>query len=121
MELQSSLSAKDIEAKELAAIAKSQNDSLVDQVNVLEGACSELHEQVSAYKSLKEHIEEFQDEQIRVMFDKLAKLEVDLIEMALHLEKKFYPHLLTVIASHRWLLTHGLKLFITMCLNSSEY
>ncbi|GKF14686.1 hypothetical protein Tco_0056148, partial [Tanacetum coccineum] len=35
MELQSSLSAKDLEAKELAAtaaIAKSQNDSLVDQV-----------------------------------------------------------------------------------------
>ncbi|GJX46362.1 hypothetical protein Tco_0271552 [Tanacetum coccineum] len=41
--------------------------------------------------------------------------------MALHLEEKFYPHLLTVIASRRWLLTHGLKLFITKCLNSSEY
>ncbi|GKA92371.1 hypothetical protein Tco_0814296 [Tanacetum coccineum] len=124
MELQSSLSAKDLEAKELAAtaaIAKSQNDSLVDQVNVLEGACSELRKQVSAYESLKEQIEEFQDEQMRVMFDKLAKLEVDLIEMALHLEEKFYPHLLTVIAGRRWLLTHGLKLFITKCLNSSEY
>ncbi|GKB79821.1 hypothetical protein Tco_0946716 [Tanacetum coccineum] len=124
VELQSSLSAKDLEAKELAAtaaIAKSQNDSLVDQVNVLEGACSELREQVSAYESLKEQIEEFQDEQMRVMFDKLAKLEVDLIEMALHLEEKFYPHLLTVIAGRRWLLTHGLKLFITKCLNSSEY
>ncbi|GKG17606.1 hypothetical protein Tco_0362563, partial [Tanacetum coccineum] len=74
-------------AKELAAtvaIAKSQNNSLVDQVNVLEGACSELCEQVSAYESLKEQIEEFQDEQMRVMFEKLAKLEVDLIEMALH-------------------------------------
>ncbi|GKC24747.1 hypothetical protein Tco_1026897 [Tanacetum coccineum] len=91
MELQSSFSAKDFEAKELAAtaaIAKSQNDSLVDQVNVLEGAYSEL---------------------------------LDLIEMALHLEEKFYPHLLTVIAGRRWLLTHGLKLFITKCLNSSEY
>ncbi|GJX28593.1 hypothetical protein Tco_0236672 [Tanacetum coccineum] len=82
MELQSSLSAKDLEAKELAAtvaIIKSQNDSLVDQVNVLEGACSKLREQVFAYESLKEQIEEFQDEHMRVMFDKLAKLEVDLI------------------------------------------
>ncbi|GJU23742.1 hypothetical protein Tco_1157084 [Tanacetum coccineum] len=124
MELQSFLSAKDLEAKELAAtaaIAKSQNDSLVDQVNVLEGACSKLREQVSMYESLKEQIEEFQDEQMRVMFDKLAKLEVDLIEMALHLEEKFYPNLLTVIAGRIWLLTHGLKLFITKCLNSSEY
>ncbi|GJS69358.1 hypothetical protein Tco_0702199 [Tanacetum coccineum] len=121
MELQSSLFAKDLEAKELAAtaaIAKSQNDSLV---NVLKGACSELREQVSAYESLKEQIEEFQDEQMRVMFDKLAKLEVDLIEIALHLEEKFYPHLLTIIAGRRCLLTHGLKLFITKCLNSSEY
>ncbi|GJV04954.1 gypsy type transposase [Tanacetum coccineum] len=110
VELQSSLSAKDLEAKELAAtaaIAKSQNDNLVDHV--------------SACESLKEQIKEFQDEQMRVMFDKLAKLEVDLIEMALHLKEKLYPHLLTVIAGRRWLLTHGLKLFITKCLNSSEY
>ncbi|GKA82353.1 hypothetical protein Tco_0789101 [Tanacetum coccineum] len=57
------------------------------EVNVLEGACSELREQVFAYESLKEQIEEFQDEQMRVI----------------------------------WLLTHGLKLFITKCLNSSEY
>ncbi|GKA86100.1 hypothetical protein Tco_0807811 [Tanacetum coccineum] len=91
MELQSSLSAKDLEAKELAAtaaIAKSQNDSLVDQVNVLEGACSELREQVSAYESLKEQIEEFQDEQMRVMFDKLAKLEEQLSAVLLKMECK---------------------------------
>ncbi|GJR78643.1 hypothetical protein Tco_0580476 [Tanacetum coccineum] len=106
MKLQSSFFAKDVKAKELAAtaaIAKSQNDSLDDQVNILEGTCSELRGQM------------------RVMLDKLAKLEVDLIEMALHLEEKFYPHLLIVIAGRKWLLTHDLKLFITKCLNSTEY
>ncbi|GJY68792.1 hypothetical protein Tco_0471774 [Tanacetum coccineum] len=126
MELQSSpiQLPRTFEAKEISSYrlyAKSKNIAWFDQVNVLEGACSELREQVSAYECLKEQIEEFQDEQMRVMFDKLAKLEVDLIEMALHLEEKFYPHLLTVIAGRRWLLTHGLKLFITKCLNSSEY
>ncbi|GJU76931.1 hypothetical protein Tco_1274001 [Tanacetum coccineum] len=114
MELQSSLSAKDLKAKELAATA------CYRQVNVLEGACSELREQVSAYESLKEQIEEFQDEQMRVMFDKLAKLEVDLIEMTLHLEGNL-PSLVTVFCRKQMLLTHGLKLFITKCLNSSEY
>nr|GEW67706.1 hypothetical protein [Tanacetum cinerariifolium] len=41
--------------------------------------------------------------------------------MALHLEERFYPHLLTTIFGRRWLLTHGIKLAISKCLNSSEY
>ncbi|GJQ89726.1 hypothetical protein Tco_0000865 [Tanacetum coccineum] len=51
----------------------------------------------------------------------LANVEVDLLEMTLHFKEKFYPYLLTTIAGRRWLLTHGLKLFLTKCLNSSEY
>ncbi|GJQ94795.1 hypothetical protein Tco_0005934, partial [Tanacetum coccineum] len=73
---------------------KLQNDKLADQVHVLE---------------------------MRMVGDKLAKLEVDLSEMTLHFEEKFYPHLLTTIAGQRWLLTHGLELFLTKCLNSSKY
>nr|GEU34433.1 transposase (putative), gypsy type [Tanacetum cinerariifolium] len=42
-------------------------------------------------------------------------------EMACHLEEKLYPHLLTTISGQRWLLTHGLKLVLVKCLNSSEY
>ncbi|GKD58249.1 hypothetical protein Tco_1295758 [Tanacetum coccineum] len=41
--------------------------------------------------------------------------------MALHLEEKFYPRLLTTIFERRWLLTHGMKLAIAKCLNSTEY
>ncbi|GKG36987.1 hypothetical protein Tco_0447160, partial [Tanacetum coccineum] len=41
--------------------------------------------------------------------------------MALHLEEKFYPHLLTVIADRRWLLTHGMELATVKCLRSPEY
>ncbi|GKE72362.1 hypothetical protein Tco_1534403 [Tanacetum coccineum] len=41
--------------------------------------------------------------------------------MALHLEERFYPHLLTTISGRRWLLTHGMKLAITKCMNSLEY
>ncbi|GKE46268.1 hypothetical protein Tco_1477526 [Tanacetum coccineum] len=41
--------------------------------------------------------------------------------MALYLEEKFYPHLLTTIFGHRWLLTHGMELAISKCLNSTEY
>ncbi|GKF95658.1 hypothetical protein Tco_0288393, partial [Tanacetum coccineum] len=51
----------------------------------------------------------------------LCLLYADFMEMALHLEEKFYPHLLTTISCHRWLLTHGMKLVIAKCLNLSEY
>ncbi|GJW20594.1 hypothetical protein Tco_0031216 [Tanacetum coccineum] len=55
------------------------------------------------------------------LVDQVAKLDAGLLEMALHLEEKFYPHLLTTISSQRWLLTHSLKLAIVKCLNSQEY
>ncbi|GKB63918.1 hypothetical protein Tco_0920104, partial [Tanacetum coccineum] len=95
-ELQSSVSTKDLELKDLNATLsslQSQNDGLVDQVHTLESTCSSLHDQ----------------------------LDADLSEMACHLEEKFYPHLLTIISGQRWLLTHGMKLFLVKCLNSSEY
>ncbi|GJT21686.1 hypothetical protein Tco_0891623 [Tanacetum coccineum] len=57
----------------------------------------------------------------QIVSDKLEKLDTDLTEMALHLEEKFYPHLLTVIAGHRWLLTHGIELATVKCLHSPEY
>ncbi|GJU50161.1 hypothetical protein Tco_1219716 [Tanacetum coccineum] len=84
-ELQSLVSAKDLELKDLNVVVsslKSQNDGLVDQV---------------------------------------AKLDADLLEMALHLEEKFYPHLVTTMYGRRWLLTSGIKLVVVKCLNSPEY
>ncbi|GJT01392.1 gypsy type transposase [Tanacetum coccineum] len=100
-ELQSLISAKDLELKEVNVVVssfKSQNDGLVDQVHALETTCSSLCDQVSGYERLKEQIEEFQDAQMNIVNDKVAKLDADLLEMALHLKEKFYPHLLTTIS-----------------------
>ncbi|GJU71976.1 hypothetical protein Tco_1263381 [Tanacetum coccineum] len=87
-DLQSSISTKDLELKDFNST-----------VHALETTCSGLRDQVSGYEHLKEQIEEFEDAQMNVVNDKVAKLEVDLIEMALHLEEKFYPHLLTIICT----------------------
>ncbi|GKF08244.1 hypothetical protein Tco_0042468, partial [Tanacetum coccineum] len=72
-------------------------------------------------EQLKEHIKEFQDAQMNIVNDKVAKLDVELLEIALHLKEKFYPHLLNTISGRRWLLTHGLKLAVVKYLNSQEY
>ncbi|GKB22372.1 hypothetical protein Tco_0861773 [Tanacetum coccineum] len=105
----------------MVTAVKLQNDKLADQVHASEVTCFGLHDQILTYEHLKEQFEEFQDVQMRMVGDKLAKLEVDLSEMTLHFEEKFYHPLLMTITGWRWLLTHGLKLFLTKCLNSFEY
>nr|GEY01775.1 chitinase-like protein 1 [Tanacetum cinerariifolium] len=94
--LQSFISTKDLELKDLNVVLsslRSQKDGLVDQVYALETTCFGLCDQ----------------------------LDADFLEMALHLEEKFYPTLLTTIFGSRWLLTHGLKLAVIKCLTSQEY
>ncbi|GKB62317.1 hypothetical protein Tco_0918503 [Tanacetum coccineum] len=103
------------------AFAKSQSDNFAGRVHELETSSAGLQEKVTTYENCMGKLEEFQDEQIRVMNDKFEKLYVDFVEMALHLEEKLYPHLLTTIAGRRWLLTYGVKLAIVKCLHSPEY
>ncbi|GJT11492.1 hypothetical protein Tco_0858534 [Tanacetum coccineum] len=111
-DLVASVKVSEQEAVDLDAMVtfvKSQNDNLVDQVHELETYSVGLQEKFAAYENCMGKLEEFQDEQIRVMNDKFEKLYVDFVEIELHLEEKFYPHLLTTIAGRRWLLTYGVK------------
>nr|GEU93596.1 hypothetical protein [Tanacetum cinerariifolium] len=90
-ELQSLVSTKDLELKELNVVVsspRSQKDGLVDQVHELEATGSGLCGQVSSYERLKGHIKEFQDAQMNIVNDKVAKLDTDRLEMALHFEEK---------------------------------
>nr|GEU58794.1 hypothetical protein [Tanacetum cinerariifolium] len=96
--LQSSVFTKDLELKDLNGVMsslKSQNNGLVDQ------------NRLKLLRML-----------IKVLDDKVAKLDADLLEMALHPYEKFYPRLFTTISGQRWLLTRGQKLAIVKCLNS---
>ncbi|GKB32164.1 hypothetical protein Tco_0871565 [Tanacetum coccineum] len=84
---------------------KSQNDNLVDRVHELEVSSFGLQKKVAVYEDCMGHLEKFQDDRMKEVNDKFDKLYTDFIEMALHLEERFYPHLLTTISSLRWLLT----------------
>ncbi|GKG10257.1 hypothetical protein Tco_0339003, partial [Tanacetum coccineum] len=68
-----------------------------------------------------DQLEKFQDDRMKVVNDKFDKLYTEFVVMSLHLEGKFYPHLLTTISGRRWLLAHGMELAIVKCLNSPEY
>nr|GEW24248.1 hypothetical protein [Tanacetum cinerariifolium] len=90
-------------------------------VHELELSSSGLQEKVTVYENCMEQFEKFQDDRMKTINDKFDKLYTDFMEMALHLEEKFYPHILTSIFDRRWLLTQGVDLAITKCLNLPEY
>nr|GEY29338.1 hypothetical protein [Tanacetum cinerariifolium] len=109
----------DLDAQVIAV--KLQNDNFVGQVRELEISSAWLQEKVAVFKDFIGQLEKFQDERMEEVNEKFDKLCADFVEMALHLEEKFYPHLLTTISGRRWLLTHGMKLAIVKCLNKTEY
>ncbi|GKC43499.1 hypothetical protein Tco_1061221, partial [Tanacetum coccineum] len=100
---------------------KFHNDNLTDQVHKLEASSALLQDKVTTYDNFMGQLEKFHDDRIREMNENFNKLDTDLVELALHLEERFYPRLLTIISGRRWLLTHGLELAIAKCLNSTEY
>ncbi|GJV50413.1 gypsy type transposase [Tanacetum coccineum] len=125
--LKAQLLLKEAEAAEairLRAEASSELDvkvaDLAASVKVREQEVADLDAQVTAVKSRSDNLAG-RDERMRVVDDKFDKLYADFVEMALHLEEKFYPHFLTTIAGRRWLLTYGMKLAIVKCLHSPEY
>ncbi|GJW08768.1 hypothetical protein Tco_1571191 [Tanacetum coccineum] len=104
-----------------ASSFEAERDRLVGQVSLLERTCSGLRDEVLGYKLFKEQIEAVQDEQVKVLSDKVAELDSDIMGMALHLDKEVYPRFLTTIARRRWILGRDLRLVVMKCLQSPEY
>ncbi|GJS48763.1 hypothetical protein Tco_0598884 [Tanacetum coccineum] len=77
-----------------------ERDCLITQKRSLE----------STFELLRECIEALQDEQAKALGDRVAELDAQLSEMAIHLDEEFYPRFLTTISGRRWFLSHGLKL-----------
>ncbi|GJZ90030.1 hypothetical protein Tco_0661957 [Tanacetum coccineum] len=57
-----------------------------------------LRNEVSGYKLFKERVEAMQDEQIKALSDRVAGMDADLIDLALHMDEEFYPRFLTTIS-----------------------
>nr|GEU67982.1 transposase (putative), gypsy type [Tanacetum cinerariifolium] len=120
-DLSASVKVREQEVADLDAqvtAVKLQNDNLVGQVHELETSFAGLQEKVAAYEGFVSQLEKFQDEKLEEVNEKFDKLCADFVEMALHLEEKFYPH---TISGRRWLLTYGMELAVAKCLNSTEY
>ncbi|GKB85428.1 hypothetical protein Tco_0957700 [Tanacetum coccineum] len=120
-EINSNLEAKMRASEEKAAAMEFEKSGLIDQVSSLEISCAELRNQVTGYELFKEQIEAVHDEQVRVLTEKIAEVDANLMGMALQLDDEFYPSYLTTIVGRRWILSRGLKLVVIKCLQSPEY
>ncbi|GKD30619.1 hypothetical protein Tco_1241397, partial [Tanacetum coccineum] len=58
---------------------------------------------------------------MRPLETRLAEIDVDFTRCCMPFQESFHPHLLNIVAGRRWLLTHGMKLLMAKCLNSTEY
>nr|GEX46486.1 hypothetical protein [Tanacetum cinerariifolium] len=113
-----------VKVADLSASVKVKEQEVADldaQVHEMKISSAGLQEKVAAYKGFVSQLEKFQDEKLEEVNEKFDKLCADFVDMALHLEEKFYPHLLTTIFGRRWLLTYGMELAIVKCLNSTKY
>ncbi|GJS70026.1 hypothetical protein Tco_0702867 [Tanacetum coccineum] len=109
-ELQSLSSHREQELVDLNVVTtflKSQNNDLVSQVHALEKSCSTLRDQVAGYELFKQQIEAIQDAQVKAIDDRVDKLDADLLNLVLHLDKEFYPRFLTAIVGRMWMLSRG--------------
>ncbi|GKE12599.1 hypothetical protein Tco_1416150, partial [Tanacetum coccineum] len=62
---------------------ESQKENLASQLSSLEATCVRLRDQISGYELFKEQYEAVQDEQVKILSDKVAGLDAELIGMAL--------------------------------------
>ncbi|GJT92689.1 hypothetical protein Tco_1081534 [Tanacetum coccineum] len=119
--LESTIAEKDRELSDLGASSsslKSQNQSLVHE---LETSSTDLREKLEMYEGSLKQLEEFQDNLMRPLETRLAEIDADFTRCCMRFQESFHPHLLNVVAGRRWLLTHGMKLLVVKCLNSTEY
>ncbi|GJR34436.1 hypothetical protein Tco_1210120 [Tanacetum coccineum] len=72
-------------------------------------------------EDFKEKAEAQQEEQAKVLYNRVAELDSHLMDVSGHLEGEFYPAYLTTLAGRRWFLTHGIQLAVLKYLKSPKY
>ncbi|GJX13492.1 hypothetical protein Tco_0205250 [Tanacetum coccineum] len=95
--------------KERNAILEKEQNALDVKVTDLEASVVDSKRKCTVYDNCMEQLDKFQDDRMKVVNYKLAKLDVDLAEMACHLDERFYPHLLNTISGRSRAIEKGMQ------------
>nr|GEV03787.1 hypothetical protein [Tanacetum cinerariifolium] len=95
------------------SVAQVRNECLSQQV-------ATLQQQVSGEEKLKAPFEEFKRQQDERVEQRCAEMEARLDALSIDFDEELYPHMLTAIAGHRWVIGRGLRLVVMKCGESLE-
>ncbi|GJY62961.1 hypothetical protein Tco_0464421 [Tanacetum coccineum] len=112
---------KDSQLRARVSGLEATEGSLRGEVHELESSSTDLREKLEMYVGSLKRLDEFQDNLMRPLDTRLAEIDTDFTRCCMRFQESFHPHLLNVVAGRRWLLTHGMKLLMAKCLNSTEY
>ncbi|GJW32927.1 hypothetical protein Tco_0052959 [Tanacetum coccineum] len=105
---------------------------LDQEVKSLKATETEVHGLRNQTKNLETLLEITGEEETKAAFERFkkykddrvdkrcAKMDARLDKLSVDFEEELYPHMLTAIAGHRWVIGHGLRLAVMKCAESTE-
>ncbi|GJY31041.1 hypothetical protein Tco_0414536 [Tanacetum coccineum] len=76
--------------------------------------------EVTGEEQIKAAFEEFKKRKDDKVEKRCAEMDARLDALSIDFNEELYPHMLTAIASHRWVIEHGLLLTVMKCTESTE-
>ncbi|GKF65941.1 hypothetical protein Tco_0192458, partial [Tanacetum coccineum] len=84
------------------------NQQLLQQVSTLQA-------QVTSDEKIKAAFEEFKKYEDDRVEQRCAEMDARLDKLSVDFDEELYPHMLTAIAGHRWVIRHDLRLAVMKC------
>ncbi|GJT40868.1 hypothetical protein Tco_0940733, partial [Tanacetum coccineum] len=112
--------AKNVElAKKLESLCAKFLDLQVNNTQ-LSQQVSSLQAQITGEERIKAAFEEFKRYEDDKVEQRCAEMDARLYKLSIDFNEELYPHMLTAIAGHHWLIGHGLRLAVLKCTESPE-
>nr|GEW33722.1 hypothetical protein [Tanacetum cinerariifolium] len=105
------IQARESEIKNLEALLETEamsNERLSQQVDALQ-------QQVSREETLKAAFKDYKRQQDKLMEQRCTEMDARLDALSTDFDEELYPHMLTAIVGHRWVIGHGLCLAMMKC------
>nr|GEV28722.1 hypothetical protein [Tanacetum cinerariifolium] len=106
-------------AKELDSLRAQFSDLQVSNKQLSDQVLN-LQAQVMGEEKIKSTFEEFKKYKDDKVEQRCAKMDAHLDKLSVDFDEELYPHMLTTIAGHRWVIRHGLRLSVMKCVESLE-
>ncbi|GJR78179.1 hypothetical protein Tco_0148964 [Tanacetum coccineum] len=105
--------------KELESLRVQFSDLQVNN-NQLYQQVSNLQAQITGEEKIKATFEEFKKYEDARVEQRCAKIDARLDALSINFDEELYPHMLTAIAGHRWVIGHVICLVVMKCAKSTE-